>query len=413
MHKKRILLHVLFLVLFLIGIGAAAYPAFGNWYTEQKRSVVLTEYEKALAKIEDADLTDAFKQAEIYNDALFTGETDEEERPDYGELLCTTEDGIMGYVEISSIQIRLPIYHVKFSKLVHPDVHFVFPVVKSGRSDDYIVEWRRMVLNNPYFNLNHWLNEINAENAQAVIYTKESDEIMKKLSLKSSEGGFKITIIWLPEKMQLACSNKLLKLLEEPPEKTVFLLVSEAPDLILPTILSRTQRFNIRKIDEASIAQVLQQKYGVQQATSVTIAHLANGSFIKALETIHLNEESQLFFELFVNLMRLSYQRKIREMKLWSEQVATLGRERQKNFLSYCQRMIRENFIYNLHQKELVYMTPDEQNFSTRFAPFVNERNVIGIMNELSEAQQHIEQNVNAKMVFFDFSLKMIVLLKS
>lgn len=111
MHKKRILMHVLFLALFLIGIGAAAYPAFGNWYTEQKRSVVLTEYEKALAKIEDADLTDAFKQAEIYNDALFTGETDEEERPDYGELLCTTEDGIMGYVEIPAIQIRLPIYH--------------------------------------------------------------------------------------------------------------------------------------------------------------------------------------------------------------------------------------------------------------------------------------------------------------
>ena len=110
MHKKRILLHVLFLVLFLIGIGAAAYPAFGNWYTEQKRSVVLTEYEKALAKIEDADLTDAFKQAEIYNDALFTGEIDEKERPDYGELLCTTEDGIMGYVEIPAIQIRLPIY---------------------------------------------------------------------------------------------------------------------------------------------------------------------------------------------------------------------------------------------------------------------------------------------------------------
>lgn len=111
MHKKRILLHVLFLVLFLIGIGAAAYPAFGNWYAEQKQSVVLTEYEKALAKIENADLTDAFKQAEIYNDALFTGETDEEERPDYGELLCTTEDGIMGYVEIPAIQIRLPIYH--------------------------------------------------------------------------------------------------------------------------------------------------------------------------------------------------------------------------------------------------------------------------------------------------------------
>lgn len=302
---------------------------------------------------------------------------------------------------------------VKFNKLVHPDVHFVFPVVKTGRSDDYIFEWRRIVLNNPYFTLNHWLNEINAENAQAVIYTKESDEIMKKLSLKSSEGGYKITIIWLPEKMQPACSNKLLKLLEEPPEKTIFLLISEVPELILPTILSRTQRFNIRKIDESSIALALQEKYGVQQANSLSIAHLANGNFIKALETIHLNEENQLFFELFVNLMRLSYQRKIREMKQWSDQVAGMGREHQKNFLFYCQRMIRENFIFNLHRKELVYMTPDEQNFASRFAPFVNERNVMGIMDELSEAQQHIEQNVNAKMVFFDFSLKMIVLLKN
>lgn len=306
---------------------------------------------------------------------------------------------------------------VKFNKLVHPDVHFVFPIVKSAKGkrevcDDYIAEWRKFVLSNPYFNLNHWLNEIDAENSQAIIYAKESDEITKKLSLKSSEGGFKITIVWLPEKLHPVCANKLLKLLEEPPEKTLFLLVSEAPDMILPTIQSRTQRFNIRKINEESIAQVLQEKYGIQQTDSLTIAHLANGNFIKVLETIHLSEENQLFFELFVNLMRLSYQRKIREMKLWSEQVASMGRERQKNLLNYCQRMIRENFIYNLHRKELTYMTTDEQNFATRFAPFVNERNVMGIMDELSEAQQHIEQNVNAKMVFFDFSLKMIVLLK-
>lgn len=301
---------------------------------------------------------------------------------------------------------------VKFNKLVHPDIHFVFPVVKSGRSDDYIVEWRRLVLNNAYFNLNHWLNEIAAENAQAVIYTKESDEIMKKLSLKSSEGGYKITLIWLPEKMQLACANKLLKLLEEPPEKTLFLLISEAPEMILPTILSRTQRLNVRKIDETSMADALQRKYGIEPAHSQSIAHLANGSFTKALESIHLNEENQLFFDLFVNLMRLSYQRKIREMKLWSDQVAGMGRERQKNFLSYCQRMVRENFMFNLRQKELSYMTLDEQHFATRFSPFINERNVMGIMDELSEAQQHIEQNVNAKMVFFDFSLKTIVLLK-
>ena len=182
--------------------------------------------------------------------------------------------------------------------------------------------------------------------------------------------------------------------------------------MILPTILSRTQRFNIPKIEEADIAEALQQKYGVQPRDSETIAHLTNGDFIKALETIHLNEENELFFNLFVSLMRLSYQRKIREMKQWSEQLAAMGRERQKNFLDYCQRMTRENFIYNLHRKEMNYMTLPEQNFATRFAPFVNERNVMGIMDELSEAQRHIEQNVNARMVFFDFSLKMIVLLK-
>ena len=166
------------------------------------------------------------------------------------------------------------------------------------------------------------------------------------------------------------------------------------------------------QIEEADIAGALQQKYGVQPRDSETIAHLANGDFIKALETIHLNEENELFFNLFVSLMRLSYQRKIREMKQWSEQLAAMGRERQKNFLDYCQRMTRENFIYNLHRKEMNYMTLPEQNFATRFAPFVNERNVMGIMDELSEAQRHIEQNVNARMVFFDFSLKMIVLLK-
>lgn len=307
---------------------------------------------------------------------------------------------------------------IKFNKLIHPDVHFVFPIIKNAKAkkevcDDYIAEWRRFVIENPYFTINHWLNEINAENSQAQIFAKESDEIIRKLSLKSSEGDFKIVIIWLPEKLHQVCANKLLKLLEEPPAHTVFLLISENPDAILPTILSRTQRFNMRHIDEQSIAYTLQSKYGIQDNDSHIIAHLANGNFIKALEAIHLNEEKKLFLDLFVNLMRLSYQRKIREMKLWSEQVAGMGRERQKNFLEYCQLMIRENFMYNLRQPELTFMTFDEQNFATRFSPFVNERNVMGIMRELSEAQIHIQQNVNAKMVFFDFSLKMIVLLKN
>lgn len=304
---------------------------------------------------------------------------------------------------------------IKYNKLAHPDLHFVFPVIKKKNkdtvSDDYLTEWRELLQSTPYFNLNIWLKEMGAENQQAQIYVKESDEIIRKLSLKSSQGGYKIMIIWLPEKMNTECSNKLLKLLEEPPKQTLFFLISEEPETLLTTILSRTQRFNIPRIEEGDIAEALSREYGLEEKDAIDIAHRSEGSFLKALENIHLNEENQLYFELFVNLMRLSYQRKVREMKLWSENLAGIGRERQKHFLTFCQRMIRENFIYNFHQPELTYLSVEEKNFSNRFAPFINEGNVIGIMNELNEAQRHIEQNVNAKMVFFDFALKMIVLL--
>ena len=304
---------------------------------------------------------------------------------------------------------------VKFNKLAHPDLHFVFPVIKKKSkdtvSDDFITEWRELLSQTPYFNLNIWLEEMGAENQQAQIYVKESDEIIRKLSLKSSQGGYKIMIIWLPEKMNVECSNKLLKLLEEPPSQTIFLLVSEEPDMLLTTIQSRTQRFALYGIEEKYITERLQSQYGLQEKDAISIGHRSEGNFLKALESIHLNEENKLFFDLFVSLMRLSYQRKIREMKQWSETLATMGRERQKHFLSYCQRLVRENFMFNFQDPSLIFMNEEEQNFSKRFAPYINEKNVMGIMDELSEAQRHIEQNVNARMVFFDFSLKMIVLL--
>ena len=305
---------------------------------------------------------------------------------------------------------------IKFNNLAHPDLHFIFPVIKKKStkeivSDDYIAEWRELITKSPYFNLHTWLEEMGAENQQALIYVKESNEIIRKLSLKSSQGGYKIIIIWLPEKMNQECSNKLLKLLEEPAEQTVFLLVSEEPDALLTTIQSRTQRINIKGIDENDIKEALINIYGLQEQDATNIAHRSEGNFLKAIESISLNEENKLFFDLFVALMRLSYQRKIKDMKAWSEKVASMGREKQKHFLSYCQRMIRENFIYNFHNHSISYLANEEEAFSTRFAPFINERNVMEIMNELNEAQRHIEQNVNAKMVFFDFSLKMIVLL--
>lgn len=305
---------------------------------------------------------------------------------------------------------------IKFNHLAHPDLHFIFPVVKKKNtkdvvSDDYIAEWRELIAKTPYFNLHTWLEEMGAENQQAQIYVKESNEIIRKLNLKSSQGGYKIIIIWLPEKMNQECSNKLLKLLEEPAEQTVFLLVSEEPDMLLTTIQSRTQRINIKGIEEKDLKVALMNIHGLQEQDATDIAHRSEGNFLKAIESISLNEENKLFFDLFVALMRLSYQRKIKEMKVWSENVAAMGRERQKHFLSYCQRMIRENFIYNFHNRSITYLGSEEEAFSTRFAPFINERNVMEIMSELNEAQRHIEQNVNAKMVFFDFSLKMIVLL--
>ena len=304
---------------------------------------------------------------------------------------------------------------VKYNKLAHPDLHFVFPVIKKKSkdtvSDDYLSEWRELLATTPYFNLNIWLKEMGAENQQAQIYVKESDEILRKLSLKSSQGGYKIMIIWLPEKMNTECSNKLLKLLEEPPQQTLFFLVSEEPDALLTTIQSRTQRFKIPGIGDNDIATTLVRKYGIEEKAAVNIAHRSEGNWIKALETIHTNEESKLFFELFVSLMRLAYQRKIREMKQWSETLAAMGRERQKHFLAYAQRMIRENFVCNFSNSSIVYLNEEEQNFANRFAPYINERNVINIMDELSEAERHIGQNVNARMVFFDFALKMIVLL--
>ena len=304
---------------------------------------------------------------------------------------------------------------IKYNKLAHPDLHFVFPVIKRKNkdtvSDDFLPEWRDLLLNTPYFDMNIWLDQMEAENQQAQIFVKESDEIVRKLSLKSSQGGYKIMIIWLPEKMNGECANKLLKILEEPPAKTIFLLVSEEPDALLTTIQSRTQRFNVPCIDESQIAAELCNRYGIEDKDATNIAHRSEGNWIKAVETIHLNEENILFLELFINLMRLAYQRKIREMKQWSETLATMGRERQKHFLTYTQRMIRENFMYNFHTDSIIYLNDEEKNFSKRFSPFINEKNVIGIMNELSEAERHIIQNVNARMVFFDFALKMIVLL--
>lgn len=303
----------------------------------------------------------------------------------------------------------------QMDSLVHPNLHFIFPVVKrKGKdtvSDDMLPLWREAVIQSPYMDMAHWLQLMNAENQQAQIFVKESDILARKLAMKTSQGGWRIVIVWMPERMNIECANKMLKMLEEPPSQTIFLLISEEPDVLLPTIVSRTQRLNLPPIDESSIANELCTKYGIGSNEAIAIARRSEGSWWKAIQTIHLNEEKERHLELFVRLMRLAYQRKIREMKLWSEELATMGREGQKQFLQYSQRMIRESFIYNFGEPNINRMDDMEQNFATRFAPYVNEANIITIADELAEAERHIAQNTNPKMVFFDLALKMIVLL--
>ena len=300
----------------------------------------------------------------------------------------------------------------KINTLGHPDLHFIYPTIKKLTCDSLSNKWKDMISSSPYFTLDDWLEAMGAGNQQPVIYQQESDIIQQKISLSSSEGGRKVIIIWLPERMNEPCANKMLKLLEEPPSKTAFLLVSEEPERLLATIVSRTQRIYVPRIAEADLAEALQTRYGHPADEAAALAHRADGSLLKAMGLAGQSGEQALCFNLFTQLMRLAWKRDIRGMKTWSEEVAGLGRERQKVFLEYAQRMVRENFIANFHRPEMNYMGTDEQQFAVRFAPFIHEGNVTGITNLLAQAQEHVAQNVNARMVFFDVILNMTVLIK-
>jgi len=317
---------------------------------------------------------------------------------------------------------------VKYKKLAHPDLHFVFPIIKPANKtsvvcDDFIPDFREMVLSNLYFGINDWYAKISGDAKQGLIYSNESEEIIRKLSLKTYESEYKIMIIWLPEKMHGTCANKLLKILEEPPEKTVFLLVSNAPDEIITTILSRTQHIHIPRLGEAEIARELLRidELELEPDYANYAAHISNGSYLNALSVLNESDENKLNFERFMMIMRLAWQvgnkkdhASLKTLRKWSDDMAAaaMGRERQKNFLNYSQRMTRENFIRNMQQPELNYLTVTEAEFSQRFSPFINERNVEDLMNEFALAERQIEQNVNAKMIFFDLTLKVIMLLK-
>ena len=305
------------------------------------------------------------------------------------------------------------------AKWQHPDLHFTFPVIRpTGTSsdhkmvsDDFSKEWHEMLAQGPYFSMDQWLDQMHAANQQAIIYASESDDIIRKLSLKSSQGGYKVCIIWLPERMNGECANKLLKIIEEPPLQTVFLLVCEEPEKLLETILSRTQRLDIKKIETAAMERALVERRALDDAVAHRIARVANGNWLKAMEELDAGNENRLFLDMFIMLMRLAYQRNVKELKRWSETMAGYGREKQKRMMVYFLRLVRENFMYNFQNPELVYMTQEEENFAKNFARFINEANVMEISELFTRIIRDIGQNANPKIVFFDMALKVIVLL--
>ena len=314
---------------------------------------------------------------------------------------------------------------LQYSKLQHPDLHFAFPIIKTESADvcdAFLDKWRELLLKDKYFDIEDWYRVMGSETKQGMIYDKESSEIIRKLSLKSFSNGYKVMIIWQADKMNPRCANKLLKLLEEPPTMTLFLLISEHPEQLLSTIVSRVQEVRVPRMSEQEIALGLQQEYAwLDSEQAHSFAHMANGSYFSAIKILSETEENQTYFDDFVALMRNAWlvgQKKdysaLLNLREWSLDMADakVGREKQKAFLQYAQRQVRENYIYNFACPEMNYQLQQEKQFSTKFAPFIHDGNVEKMMNELAKAETQIAQNGNAKMIFFDLCLQMIVLVK-
>ena len=306
---------------------------------------------------------------------------------------------------------------VKFEKLVHPDLHFVVPVLKTGNSaappvtDDFAETWRETLLNDFYLTENQWYEALGAENKQGIINVKESESIIRKLGFKPYESEYRMVVIWLPEKMNQPAANKLLKLVEEPPPRTLILMVSEHTDKILPTIRSRTQLLHVPPLKDSMVREgLIQQGYNDQALIEDAVSR-ANGNFGTALKTLQQDEIEWNHFELFTGLMRLCYARDIVAINQWVENVSGLGRERQKQLVDYSLRLLRENFMLHLDNQQLNYMSGKEAEFSSRFSPFIHGGNIHALAAGFTLAGNHIEANGNPRIILMDLAIGIIKLL--
>lgn len=299
----------------------------------------------------------------------------------------------------------------------HIDTLFSYPVIKkAGKptvSADYLTEFKDLMTEYPFMDTEQWVALLNAGNTQPKIYVDEGSELLRRLNFRAHQSRYKIVLLWLPEKMNEDTANKMLKLIEEPHGDTLFLMVSNNPRGILPTIYSRTQRISVGRYDDNEIVDYLCRNMAVAPEAATAIARISSGSINEAVALIKVSKTRKIFLDLFIDLMRKAYQRKIGLLRQWSVDVASLGREQNLAFLDYCSRMMRENFILNMHISELNYLTPEENAFSVNFSRFINERNVLKLFDVVNNARTDIAGNANAKIVFFDLAIKTILLLKA
>ncbi len=313
--------------------------------------------------------------------------------------------------------------NLKFNSFSHPDLHFAFPVTSNDRvkshpvSKHFMEEWRQLLSQQPYGNLFDWYRLLGVDNKQGQIGVDEAQDIVKSLALKSYEGGYKVMLIWMAEKMNTACANKLLKLIEEPPEKTIFILIAEDEEKIINTIKSRCQVLHFPPLAEVDIKNALVKNYDLEASVATKIAHQSNGNYNKASDLVYQDSEDIQFEEWFVYWVRSAFKAKgnksaIHDLISWSETVAKTGRETQKQFLHFCIDLFRQAMLYNYSVTNLVYIETKSEGFKLeKFAPFVHDGNIIDITSELETAIYHIERNGNSKIILTDLSIKLTRLL--
>ena len=313
--------------------------------------------------------------------------------------------------------------NIKFKNFSHPDLHFAFPVTTSDKvkskpvSKYYLEEWRQLIDQQPYGNLFDWYKLLGVDNKQGQIGVDEALEIVKALTLKSYEGGHKVMLIWMAEKLNTASANKLLKLIEEPPKDTIFILIAEDEEQIISTIRSRCQILHFPPLAEEAISEALVRNYHIEQSVAIKIAHQSNGNYNKACDLIYHDSEDIQFEKWFVFWIRSAFKARgnkaaVHDLISWSEEIAKTGRETQKKFLNFCLNYFRQALLLNYKADELVYLEPKSDDFKlAKFAPFVHDSNIIEISDELQDAIYHIERNGNSKIVLTDLSIKLTRLL--